>query len=73
MKKTIKVNIGDTVLLKGERGNAWNQDGHMDHYIGTRVVIETLTGDVFTVVGSWWSFELDDINDRPKTKLYLND
>lgn len=51
--------VGDKVLLKNKRGEAWNLEGAMDKYIGKIVTIDDLN------YGGGFSIKEDDRDNRP--------
>lgn len=67
MKKE-DLKVGDKVLLKNKRGDSWNIEGKMDHYIGKVVTIDEINTETFTIKEdddkNWfgkWVFNYDDI------------
>ncbi len=77
--------VGDKVLLKNKRGDDWNHDGKMDHYIGKIVTIKSLNQGGFTIKEDdgenfpfeFWSFNYEDIeriaNDFKRDDLQFAD
>lgn len=67
MKKE-DLKVGDKVLLKNKRGDGWNSEGKMDHYMGKIVTIDGVIGTSFFIKEDdgenypcKWCFEYVDI------------
>lgn len=67
MKKE-DLKVGDKVLLKNKRGDSWNIEGKMDHYIGKVVTIDEINTETFAIKEDdgengyfKWQFDYDDI------------
>lgn len=78
MKKE-DLKVGDKVLLKNKRGDGWNSEGKMDHYMGRVVTIDEMNDGDFKIKEDdgnndplKWCFDYDDIELKVNC-LELND